>query len=556
VETFSERFIGGAGRPAMFMVFGAVVFVLLIACANVANLLLSRSAHRAREIAARVALGATRWRIVRQLLMESVVLGFLGGGIGLVLAVAGVKSFASAVSPSLPYWVTFTIDYVVVAWVAGVCLLTAALFGLAPALHLSKTNNLDVLKEGGRGSTGSGRVRRFGTTMIVTELALTIVLLVGAGSLIRSFLTLYYAELGIDISHLTAMRLQLSAAKYKTPEARRSFVDGLEPRLASLPGIEAVAVTNGVPPLDGGERLLQIDTPERSADARPVFVGTVTVTPQFFDVVGVPLLRGRGFQDTDGAPGLETVIINERLAAQFFPGEDPIGRRLRFTQREAVPGRPVDGWRTVVGISPLIKHGSNLDRYVNAVVYIPYRQESPASVSLLIRSALPPGSVMDAVRREVQAIDRDQPVLSIQTLAQGLADDRWWYRTWSGMFGTLAVIGLVLSAIGLYGVMAYTVTQRTHEIGVRMAVGAQRWQVVWLILQRALVQLAIGLALGFAAAVALRRVMPGGLVDMSPYDAVAILTIAVLLTLTSLAACLVPARRATRVDPVVALRAE
>jgi putative ABC transport system permease protein len=557
VETFTERYIGGMGRPMFYTVMGAVFFVLLIACANVASLLLSRSAYRAREIAVRTALGATRARVIRQLLLESVVLGFIGGGIGLLLAALGIEAFAAAMEGTLPYWIVFEMDYAVFGYVAVVCVLTAILFGLAPALHVSKTNTNSVLKEGGRGQTGSQRVRRFSNAMVVGELALTIVLLVGAGLMIRSFTTLYSADLGVDIEGLMTMRVQLPESRYQTADARRAFFDRLEPRLGAIPGVEAAAVTTGVPPHDGGERLLETDRTVQ-AGARPVFVGTVTITPRFFDVAGVRLLRGRHFDARDGAPGAEAVVINDHLAARFFPGEDPIGRRLRFTEREPKPGVPPDGWRTIVGVTPLIKHGSNADSYINAVVYIPYRQESPASASLLVRSVLPVGSVMDAVRREVQAIDRDQPVLSIQTVAELLAEDRWWYRTWGTMFGILALIALTLSAVGLYGVMAYAVSQRTQEIGVRVALGADGLRVSWLILRRALWQIAMGLAIGFAVALplALGRVLPGGLEDLTPFDPVAVVGITAILTSVSIAACLVPIRRATRVDPVVALRAE
>jgi putative ABC transport system permease protein len=557
VETFPERFIGGAGRPMMYTVMGAVSFVLLIACANVANLLLARSAYRAREIAIRAAMGATRWRIVRQLLIESIVLGLIGGTIGLPLAISGVQMFSLAVGQSLPYWVAFTVDYTVFAYVAVVCVLTGVLFGMAPALHVSKTNQQHVLKDGGRGSAGSRRVNRFSTALVVSELALTLVLLVGTGSMIRSFMTLYTVELGISIDGLMAMEVPLPASRYGTADARRAFFDELERRVGTVPGVEAAAITTGVPPLDGGERIVEIEGRPQPQDTRPVFVGTVTISPPFFDAVGVRLIRGRHFSERDGAPGAETVIVNEQFAHQFFPGEDPIGRRLRFTERQRVPRKPEDVWRTIVGVSPLIKQGSPTDAYINSVVYIPYRQEAPASASLLVRSALPPGSVMDAVRHEVQSMDRDQPVLGIQTLAQVLANDRWWQRTWSGMFGAFSTIALVLSSLGLYSVMAYSVARRTQEIGVRMTLGANRRQVSSLVLRRGFVQVAIGLALGFAGSWVLRRVLAvGGLVGISPHDPIALAAIAGLLTAACVAACLLPARRATQVDPVVALRAE
>ena len=554
VETFSERFIGGAGRPMIYVVMTAVVFVLLIACANVANMLLSRAASRGREIAVRMAMGASRWRVVRQLLIESALLASIGGAGGLVIATAGVRIFANAMQESgLPYWVVFKIDAVVVGYVALISIATTILFGLAPALHVSKTNTTLVLKEAGRGAFGSRRERWFSGGMVVVEIALTFVLLAGSAVMARSFLTLYSIDIGVDANQLMTMQLRLPASKYSNADARL-FFERLEPRLTAIPGVEAAAVTTGVPSRDGGERLLE--TERTAGTTAPVFVSTVAITPRFFDVVSVPLVRGRNFQDSDGAPGFETVIVNERLAAQFFPGEDPIGRRLRFTQRQRASGTRPDVWRTIVGISGRILHGSSLDLYENAVVYVPYRQQSPAEASLLVRSALPPASVMDAVRREVQALDRDQPVYTIQTLAQLLEADRWWYRIWGAVMAALAGVALLLSIVGLYAVMAYAVTQRTQEIGLRMAVGAEPRQVSWLILKRGLTQLIVALTLGLTAALALNRVLHLGLADLRSSDPATFAAIAALLTAVAIAACLVPVRRAIRIDPVAALRAD
>lgn len=557
VEPITERLVGGRARSMFLTIMAAVGFVLIIACANVANMLLARSVYRAREIAVRMALGATRWRVVRQLLLESVVLGILGGGGGLIVAVIGVGMFEGAMQDSQkPYWMVFTVDHAVLGYVAAICVLTAILFGLAPALHVSKTNNHDVLKEGGRGSTGSRRVRWFSSTMVAAEIALTIVLLTGAGLLIRSFMNLYSIDIGINVDRLTTMEVQLPEPAYPTPEARRAFFDRLEPRLFAIAGVESFAVTTGVPPFDGGERLVEIEARARTSEERPRFVSTVTIGPRFFEVVDRPLVRGRIFREADGTPGFETVIINERLAAQFFPGEDPIGRRLRFREREPAPDRPPDVWRTIVGISAPIRHGSPQDAYLNAVVYIPYRQEAPRVASVVVRSALPPASVMEAVRREVQAIDADQPVFTIQTVEQLLAADRWPHRVFGSLFAVLAVIALALSSVALYAIMSYSVAQRTQEIGVRMAVGAGRRHVWWLVLERGLVQLAIGVPIGLAGALALGVVLQQLLVDMTPGDPLTFAAVIAVMALVSLAACLLPARRATRVDPVVALRAD
>jgi putative ABC transport system permease protein len=557
VETFTERSVGGAARPMFLTVMGAVVFVLLIACANVANLLLSRSVYRAREIALRTAIGASRGRIVRQLLTESLVLSVAAGAIGLILAIAGVRLFDATMPPIMPYWIAYTVDYVVFGYVAAICILTAVLFGLVPALHASSAAVNDPLKEGGRGIAGSRRAQWFSSTMVVAELALTIVLLAGAGLMIRSFLTLHAIDLGIDSDKLVTMRVQLPERKYRNQGDRRAFFDRLEPRLAAIAGVEAAALTNGVPPHDGGERFVEIDGPPPAPDTERVMVGTVTITPAFFEVVGVRLLRGRSFHAADGGRGSETAIINDRFAEQFYPGEDPIGRRLRFTQRNVKPGQSTDVWRTVVGISPSIRHGSAVDRYANAVVYLPYREEAPANVSVLLRSALPTTSVMDAVRREVHAVDRDQPVGAIQTAGQVVAETRWWYRVWGSVFGVIAAIALVLSSLGLYAVIAYAVTQRTQEIGVRMAIGAKPWQVCWLVVKRGLVQLAVGLPVGLAGAFALSRLIwRGGVGPITTSDPVTFTAITVFLVAVALTACWLPARRAARVDPVVALRAD
>jgi predicted permease len=561
VETFNERFNGGQIRVVFLSMMGAVGFVLLIACANVANLLLSRSIHRVREIAVRLALGATRWRIVRQLLIESVLLGVIGGVLGLGLAVAGVRLFDNAVANTgKPYWIQFTMDYRVFVFLAAICVLTGILFGLAPALQVTRTNVNEILKEGGRGTAGGVRARWLSGTMVVLELALTLVLLVGAGLMIRSFLKLYTIDLGIRTEHLMTMRMQLAEAKYPTPDARRAFFDRLAPRLASLPGAESVALATSVPPFGGPRRGLDIEgRPVRKADEQAPEVLVATVSPSFFDTVGVQLRRGRGFSDTDGAPGSETIIVNEKLAAQLFPGEDPIGRRIKFADRPKVPGQPqpaAQAWRTIVGISPSLRHANRQATEPPAAVYVPYRQDAPQGLMLLVRSRLEPGAIMNAVRREVQAIDPDQPVFTVETMDETLRQLRWPYRVFGTLFAIFAIVALVMSAVGLYAVMAYSVTQRTTEIGVRMALGADGRNVSWLILRRGLLQLALGLTLGLAGAFGVSRVLRTLLVQVTPTDPVTFVTITVILTSVAIAACLLPARRATRVDPLVALRAE
>jgi putative ABC transport system permease protein len=552
VETVPEATIGGIGRRLFVMVMAAVMFLLVIAGANVANLLLLRSAARAREMALRAAMGATRFRLVRQLLLESLVLSLAGAAAGLALAHGGVSAFAGAMGGGdLPFWVVFSIDVVVFAYVAALAVLVALLFGLAPALQVWRVDSNEVLKDGGRGSVGAPRVRRFATAMVVLELSIAIALLGGAGLLVRSFAALYGTDLGVNIDPLVTMSVELPELSYPDIERRRLFFAELEPRLAAIPGVQAATITTGVPSRDGGERLLQIDG--APADARPVHVSTVAMTPSFFDTIGVRVHRGRNLTPADDAG---TVIVNDRLAAQFFPGVDPIGRRLRFTRRQPVPGQPPDGWRTIVGVAPDVSHGSPQDGYLNAVVYLPFREEAPATASLLVRSNLAPGSIMSAVRREVQRLDPDLPIVGLRTVADILAQDRWAYRIFGSMFGMFAAIAVLLSAAALYAVVAHSVAQRTAEFGVRVALGADRRAIIWLVLRRGLQQLAAGVVFGLAGAFVLGDVLSGMLVGVSATDPITFVAITLTLTVVAMAACLRPALRAARIDPMIALRSE
>jgi len=566
VQTFNQRFNGGPIRQIFLAMMGAVGFVLLIACANVANLLLSRSTNRAREIAVRFAMGATRWRVVRQLLVESVVLGAIGGGLGLLLSLGGVRAFDAAVADvGKPYWIQFTTDWTVIGYLAAICVLTGVLFGLAPALQVSRTSVSDVLKEGGRGNSGSRRARWMSGMMVVVEIALTIILLTGAGVMTRAFLALYRDDIGIKTDYLMTMRLVLPGTKYPKPEVRQEFFDRLAPRLAGVAGAESVALATNIPPQGGGRRLLEIEGGKQTAGADWPEVTTVTAGPNYFETLGAPIRAGRGFNDTDGKPGFETVVINQRFAQLMFPGEDPMGRRIRFPARQpnappptgpAAANQTPPVWRTIIGIAPTLRHGSPQDAQPPAVAYIPMRQESPGFAMLLIRSRIDPTTMMTSVRREVQAIDQDQPVFTVQTMEQLLAQQRWPFVVFGTLFVTFAVIALVLAAVGLYAVMAYSVTQRTQEIGVRMALGAGTPQVSWLILRRGLIQLAIGLTIGLTGAWFATAVLPTQIVGNNPNDPRMFSFVTAVLVVVALAACLIPARRATRLDPLAALRNE
>jgi putative ABC transport system permease protein len=558
VMTFNDRVTGPQITRIFLSLMGAVVFVLLIACANVANLLLARAAQRSREIAVRVSLGASRWRIVRQLLVESLLLSILSGVLGLGLSTIGVRMFdAATTGVGKPYWMTFTMDPVVFGFLAAICVGTGVLFGLAPALHVSKTDVHEVLKEGGgRSGTGGMRARRWTSVLIVVEVMLTLVLLAGAGFMMRSFLALYQSNLGIDTSHLLTMRMTLPLSKYPRPEPRTRLYQQLEERLRHVGALQASAITTNPPMFGGMPRQLTIDGRAAPAGEKPPEVTMLGVSASYFDTLGVHVLRGRVFTDLDGTPGHEAAIVNQRFAAMHFPGEDPIGRRVRLADSspQVQPPPPLDA--TIVGIVPTIRQRNFQDPEPDPVVYLPYRADPQRFGTLIVRAAGDPAQITSVVREEMRAIEPDLPLFNILTMDQLLAQQRWPFRVFGSMFAIFAVIALVLSAVGLYAVTAYSVTQRTAELGVRMALGAQPAQVMWLVLRRAVVQLGVGLPLGIAGAFGVGSLLKILLVQTSPHDPVTIGSIAALMAVVSIAACVWPARRATRLDPVSALRYE
>jgi len=558
--TFNDRITGPQIRLIFLSLMGAVAFVLLIACANVANLLLGRASQRSREIAVRVSLGASRWRIVRQLLVESVLLSAVSGMLGLGLSVVGIRMFDAVVTTDVgkPYWMTFTMDPIVFAFLAAVCLATGILFGLAPALHVSKTDVNEVMKEGGgRSGTGGPRARRWTSALIVVEVALTLVLLAGAGFMMRSFLALYQMDLGIETSHLLTMRLTLPLTKYPKPEPRTALYQRLEERLRGVSAIQASALTSNPPMFGGSLRQLAVDGRPAPAVERPPEVTVVIISPGYFDTLGMRLVRGRSFNDTDGTPGHESAIVNQRFVAMHFPGEDPLGRSIRLV--DASPPRPDVTpalTATIVGVVPTVRQRNFQEPDPDPVAYLPYRADPQRFATLIVRAEGDPGAITTLVREEMRAIEPDLPLFGIQTMDNLLAQLRWPFRVFGGMFAIFAAIALVLSAVGLYAVTAYSVTQRTSEIGVRMALGAQPEQVLWLVLRRAIVQLAIGIPIGIAGAFGVGRLLQILLVQTSARDPMTIASIAALMIVVSIAACFWPARRATRLDPVSALRCE
>ena len=555
VQTFNERFNAGPVRIVFLTLMGAVGFVLLIACANVANLLLSRSTARAREVAVRYAMGATRWRVVRQLLVESLLLAAAGGIIGLGIAVIGTRLFDRAVADvGKPYWIQFTIDGVVIAYLAAICVGTSLIFGLAPALQVARTSVGSILKQGGRGSTGSRQMRGFSSALVVLELALTLVLLVGAGLMARSFMALTAMNTGIKPDHLVSMRINLPRANYPTAEVRAQFFERLTPRLASLPGADAAAVTTSMPPFGLWTREVLVDGRPDGGRGTRLESGYVVISPSFFETVGAPIRRGRAFDARDGGKGAEVAIVNDRFVARHFSGADPIGRRIRMPDED-----PKDdtGWLTIVGVCADIRHGNPRDRDLPDVVYVPVKQVGPWGAAVILRSRLDPAGLVATVRREVQQIDPDQAVANPRTVDQMLTEASWPFRVFGTLFGILAFIALTLASVGLYAVIAYSVSTRTQEIGVRMALGAGRGTVGWLVLRRGLWQLAVGLAIGLGGAWAVGKYVLASIVaQISGTDPAIFVGVPVLLSLVALAACYLPARRAARLDPLEALRSE
>jgi predicted permease len=558
VTPFLDRLIGPQIKTIFWSLMGAVAFVLLIACSNVANLLLARAAHRTREIAVRVSLGATRGRIIRQLLVESVLLAFLSGGIGLGFAMILIRWFDSETQDvGRPYWMTFTMDPSVFVFFAAVCLLTGIAFGLAPALHISKTNVNEVLKEAGRSGSGGLRARRWTAGLIVTQLALTLVLLAGAGFMMRSFLNQYKRDVGFETSRLLVAGYILPNAKYSTRETRLDFVRRVEERLSANGAILAASTTSAIPLFGGASRQLAIDGRPTPSGETPPAVTMLSIGPRYFETVGVSLIRGRALEASDGTPGRSVAVINQRLASMHFGGADPIGQRIQLLDDTAAAFKY--DWATVVGLAPNVRQrGSQDDLEPDPVVYVPHAQD-PAWIgagALLVRGRSSPGELASLVRKEIFALDPDLSLSGVRTLDENLAAQRWFSRVFGTLFSVFAGIAIVLAAVGLFAVTAYSVTQRTQEIGVRMALGAQAQQVSWLILRRGLVHLGIGLTIGLGGAFGVGRLLRSMLFQTGPADPLTLASIALLLIVVATGACLWPAWQASRLDPVTALRYE
>jgi predicted permease len=547
--------IAGAVRPILYLLLAAVGLVLLIACTNVANLMLTRAASRRKEIAIRVALGASRRRIVRQLLTESVMLSTAGGALGLVLALWGVDLLVAAIPPAqlaqMPYLRDLSLDAGVLAFTAGLSLLTGLLFGLTPAFQASKPDVNDVMKEGGRSSSAGG-AKRLRDLLVVSEVAVALVLLVGAGLLVKSLARMLSVDPGFRTENLLTMKLALPpSGGYADERKAAAFHQELLGRVESLPGVRGAASVGNFPLSgDGGTGTPQIvGRAESTGDFAQSHLRTVS--PGYFRVMGVPLVAGRDFTERDDASAPMVVVVNRTFAERVFPGEEPMGRRMTFKFTAELPPFEIVG---VVGDEKV----TSLDARTTPVIYFPYLQGPEPVIGLVVRTDTDPEGLAGVVREQVRALEPAAPVFSVQTMDALIHNSSATFvrRYPAYLVGVFAAVALLLAVVGIYGVISYSVSQRTHEIAIRMALGAQRRDVLRLVLRHGMLLAAGGVALGLAGALALTRLLSSMLFGVSAADPSVYAGVAALLASVALLACYLPARRATKVDPMEALRYE
>ena len=537
---------------AIWISMAAVAFVLLIACANVANLMLARASGRQKEMALRSALGASRWRIIRQLLTESVIVSLIGGTLGVLFAVWGIDALRAAnpgeAARFAPGWHNLGINLPVLGFTCALSLASGILFGLAPAWKVSKPNLNNALKDGGRQSASSSS--RLRGSLVVVEMALSLVLLIGAGLMVRSFLALLKTDQGFNHESLLTMNLILPVAKYGDDPQRAAFYSDLVSRVKALPGVQSTGVVNYLPlgGANSSDYFLVEGVPEPATGQE--YGGRYRVcTPDYFQTMGITLLQGRAFTEQDKAGAPPVVIVNETLARRHWPNEEPLGKRIRFYG-------PLDRapWMQVVGVIRDVKY--ELNNPVTPEFFLPHAQDPWNAMVLVTKTAGDPSAMASVIRQQVWAIDKDQPVFDVRTMAEVRSISVALYSVSSAILGIFAGVALLLAAVGIYGVMAFAVTQRTHEIGVRMALGARSRDVLKLVVFNGMRLALIGVAVGLVGGWALSRFMEKLLFGVEATDVVTFASVSVCLLLAALLACYLPARRATKVDPLVALRYE
>ena len=546
----NSRYSGRITDPVWVAFIAAGLLVLLVACANVANLLLMRAVQRSHEMAVRASLGATRPRLVRQLLVESAILAALGGVLGLALSLAGARLLSATLTESAPYWIRFTMDGRGLLVLAGVCLGTVVVFGLVPALHVSRAGLNEVLQEAGRERAGGLRARRWTAAFLVAEFALAVVLLAAVAVGYRDFQRLQRADLVINPSHVLTSWISLPADKYRTPEQRLGFYDQWRERLSQVREVSSAAFASALP-FGGavGRALVRNDGESVHSDTLPT-VSTVTVGGAYFETFEVRILRGRDFTVTDGMPGHESAIVNERFVAMYFQGRDPVGRRIRLIDRGA---SAQSGWMSIVGVVPAIRQRPQGD-LPDPVVYVPLRSDPPASAAVILRNSSETAALASVLRGELRRLDADLPLYSVLTMGQVISRSKMNGRVSQLLVTTIALIAFGLAAVGLYAVTAHGVAQRTHEIGIRMALGARGRQITALVLRGAMRQLWLGLIVGALLTAAWERLLGDPTQRYRMTDPIVLALVALLVFVVAALTCVWAARHATQLDPVAALR--
>ena len=555
VRTFHDTFNGDRIRAVFLTMLGAVGFVLLIACANVANMLLGRAVARAREISVRAAVGASRWQLVRQLLVESVLLSVLGGLLGLGLSWFGVHAFDLATRDvGKPYWVVFSMDWRAFMYFAAISLASGIVFGLVPALRASRVDLNTAMKDG-TPAGGSARGGKLSAALVVVQFTLTMVLLAGAGLMVRSFFAAQSLNAFVRPEHLLTGRLQVPEGKgerYSEPAARARLMRELLPALGALPGAAQVAATNFLPGTGAAQRDLEIEDHPNVDPKQPAHGAAIVQTPGYLGLIGLPLLEGRDFDEIDGDFGREAAVVTRQFAAKFWPGGSPIGQRFRQYDN----GKP-GPWMTVIGMTAdIVQDPQNPE--APPLYFIAHRQEPWGWMAVVLRTSGDPAGLASAMRATVQKLDPDLPLSDVAVLPSILEHEHWFLKVFGTLFLVFALIGLAMASVGIYAVVAQSTARRTREIGIRMALGATGRHILQLVLARGLGQLGLGLALGLGGAVAAAHLLAqvGFLFQISPDDPVVLAAIVGLLLAIGLFACWLPARRAAALHPVEALRQE